>query len=71
MTLRAEYNGVPVERGAKVKNFRGDTRYFLYASRAKRLGKSAKVILSCDSDPDNGGNEYYATVIPGLEVIEE
>lgn len=55
-------DGQPLAPGSQVKDFRGDARTFEGATRPPLPGKSAKIQLD--------GAEYYASVVPGLAVME-
>ncbi len=71
--MDATYKGKILSKNDKVLDFRGDTHYFGSVSRAPRHGKSGKIITSFTPFDTNGaiqGQEFYSTVIPGLEIME-
>ena len=64
--MKVYSNGKEIQRGDKIKDFRGGEATFLYISRLPIPGTSGNVTVMLD---DCGIAEYYF-VVYGIELLE-
>ena len=64
---KALLKGQKLSEGDTLQDFRGDDWQFIEVTRGPSVGRSAKVLVQNGTD----NREFYSTVFPGLEVLEE